>query len=1067
MKKILLFVLTISNAIALNAQIPTNDLSFNRKDTIPSGRGANERIFACAKQNDGKILVGGFFTEFNTVPAGRITRINQDCTIDQDFNTGTGADDGTVMTLKLQQDGKILIGGTFTSYNGQSLSGIVRLNADGSLDNTFTIGLGFSSNQNISHVYTIDIQNDGKIIVGGSFDSYNGNPANGLIRLNDNGSVDNSFVTGINSLAVVNKVIIQPDNKILVAGSFNQFGAIIQNNITRLNSDGTLDNSFTIGTGFNSNITTMELQPDGMILVSGEFTQYNGVTKNKIARINSNGILDNSFLANGTSTIYALSTLPDGKILVGGDFQGFNSQSYHNLVRIQPNGSLDPLFAPEEYPGIVYTILPLDTSSYLIAGDFSIFNGEEALNIVKLDTNGSLKNDFNVRNGASGTVHCVKIQSDGKIIASGSFKHYNNILVNGIVRLLPDGEIDTSFHTGIGFPDAYVNNILVQSDGKILLTGNFFTYNSTPCESIIRLNTDGSIDPSFNPPYISGLILTIALQSNGKILIGGTFSSLNGITANRIARLNVDGTVDVSFDASVAASDNVKSIVVQNDGKILVGGTFFFYNGNIVRYIVRINPNGSTDNTFVCGGADSWIDKIIIRPDTKIFVAGAFSHFDGLPRNGITLINEDGSTNTSYNFGNGVNNGINSLLLDGNGNLILGGYFTTYNNINCGYIAKLNSNGSINQIFNSTPNANSIVNTLEIDSSGNILVGGEFTTYNSKVRSRINRIVFCNTSYDTTSISTCGPFLWTANNQTYYTSGLFTDTINSYQGCDSIVTLDLTLNNPSIANIFVLPSDDNLCTGIASISVNGTPDHQISIDGGSSVTIQSNLLLLENQCPGIHSLSVTNNCSDTSVTQFVIPNDSNFVFNNPFIDSIAVDSLGQTIENCNIYYNTIDTAYIDSLWTNGNTIHVIWNIVDSNGSDFDTTSYVLNNGNGVYWLQISIYCPTRSENDYFTVTQAIYLGDNGAQIVGVKDLYTTEYYPVSLFPNPTDGLFYIHFFNKPATVTIEIKTIQGQNILSKKIDSDEPISLENLMNGTYFVIINSDGNKQIGKICKQ
>ena len=203
--------------------------------------------------------------------------------IDPSFLTGVPAGaDGTVNTTALQPDGKILIGGQFTTYNGTTVNRIARLNTDGILDTTFTTGTGADNSVN-----TITIQPDGKILVGGWFTTYNGTTVNGIARLNTDGTLDTTFTagTGIDNYTSVYTVAIQSDGKILIGGNFTTYNGTTVNYITRLNTDGTLDTTFT-STGTNSDVNTITFQPDGnKAIIGGSFTNYNGSSAAYLARI--------------------------------------------------------------------------------------------------------------------------------------------------------------------------------------------------------------------------------------------------------------------------------------------------------------------------------------------------------------------------------------------------------------------------------------------------------------------------------------------------------------------------------------------------------------------------------------------------------------------------------------------------------------------------------------------------------------------------------------------------------------------------------------------------------------
>jgi hypothetical protein len=311
----------------------------------------------------------------------------------------------------------------------------------------------------------------------------------------------------------------------------------------------------------------------------------------------------------------------------------------------------------------------------------------------------------------------------------------------------------------------------------------------------------------------------------------------------------------------------------------------------------------------------------------------------------------------------------------------------------------------------------------------------------------------------------CGLYSWI--NGTTYTTSTNTPTfvLQNTAGCDSTVTLNLTIipDIPLvIENTFSMPSDANACAGEAAIDLSGNAPFELDFDNGSQIVTSNGYSLITGLCSGVHDLHVTDHCGDTLSVPVVIPVDSNFVFNNPFIDSLALDSLGVTMTNCDIFYNSIDTAYLDSIWATGNTVNVIWNIVDSNGSNFDTTSYVLNNGNGVYWLQLSVFCPNKSTGEYFTVTEAIYFNNGSVSTAGLPDIGKNLF---AIYPNPTADQVYVSFSCSEAELTIY--DVQGKVVLKEHIQNQETISLKNFEKGTYLFDLKNCLGHSVQRVVKQ
>lgn len=197
--------------------------------------------------------------------------------VDPTFNPGSGAND-RVLALALQPDGKVLLGGVFTSVGGTARNRIARLNADGSLDTSFNPGAN-------STVRTLGVQPDGKVLLGGAFTSAGGTARNSIARLNADGSLDTSFTPGTGANSSVYALVLQPDGKVLLGGIFSIVGGTARNGIARLNANGSLDTSFDPGTGANGAVHALTLQSDGKVLLGGTFTSVSGTLRSGIARL--------------------------------------------------------------------------------------------------------------------------------------------------------------------------------------------------------------------------------------------------------------------------------------------------------------------------------------------------------------------------------------------------------------------------------------------------------------------------------------------------------------------------------------------------------------------------------------------------------------------------------------------------------------------------------------------------------------------------------------------------------------------------------------------------------------
>ncbi len=885
-------------------------------------------------QPDGKILLGGSFQSWQFSTHGtsqrNLTRINPDGTLDTGFNVGAGFD-GTVNSIALQADGKILVGGAFAFYNQTAAPNLVRLNANGSLDTSFGLGSGFGFSFGRTHnVRGVVVQPDGKVVVVGTFDTFNGQGQGNVVRLNADGSRDGTFAGQQSGIQGINAVVLQDDGKVVIGGAVIENRGDVQNplyinRLVRFNTDGTEDNTFvTTGNGFyrynngaisnQARVNSLALQADGKIVAGGFFTTYTGSPRPNLVRLLATGAADGGFTgtvtgevlevavqrsghvlvgwmagtsesglvrlnANGTdaglngykvdyagtrnASVSAVAEQPDGKLLIGGYFDiysnfnvGGGPTGHNNFVRVNPDFSLNdattavtptftfspgntttnPLttttpgnysavaslngettttntvtltacpfatitsFAPASGPsGTLVTITGTNLGSIRSVrfgtGGLARFTAQSATSLtvqVPVDAaTGSLTlvtalnntivsggtftyvplaagltarlnpvgpfdrcatrtltttvtvPPFVTGTGFDGIVFAIAAQPDGKVLVGGGFTTYNGTTgQNNFLRLNPDGSRDGGFATGTGF-DNRVYTVALQADGKMLVGGQFTAYNgATGQNRLIRLNANGTRDASFvTGTGFNAPVQKVAVQHDGKILVAGDFVSYNGVTGRNVVRLNADGSRDATFATGTGFDNQTFSVVVQPDGKILVGGVSQTFNGAATPWMVRLNPDGSRDAGFNLGGGfDFSVSSIVVQPDGKILAVGLFLAFNNVVTNRIIRLNANGSRDASFNIGTGLGYEPQALVLQPDGKVLVGGTFTDYNGATANRIVRLNTDGSRDATFATGTGFSSGVFALALQPNGQVLAGGNFTTYNGTPATRLIRL---------------------------------------------------------------------------------------------------------------------------------------------------------------------------------------------------------------------------------------------------------------------------------------------------------------------------------------
>jgi uncharacterized delta-60 repeat protein len=370
-------------------------------------------------------------------------------------------------------------------------------------------------------------------------------------------------------------------------------------------ADGDLDPSFGSadnGRMANDVVFATAVKPDGKVVIGGSFSTYDGLPRRRVAQLNPDGSVDTSFnpgagvgAPSGTSTsaenVFTVAVQPDGKILIGGDFTGYNGTPQRSLARINADGSLD--------------------TSFNVGGA-----------LVSVPAN----------------IDEIVVQEDGKIIIAGNFNSYNNIPRNNVARLNSDGSLDRTYNegttTGTNGP---VSALALQSDGKLIIGGAFTNVRGTPRVRIARLDTDGRVDTSFDPGTgVDQQILSAALQRDGKVIIASFFNSYNGVPRSKIARVNTNGSLDTTFDPGIGTDGVINDVAVQFDGKVLIAGAFNKLNGVFnPAGIARLNPNGTHDTSFVSGlrpGSSADVRAVTLQPDGKVIICGGFTDYQNIQR---------------------------------------------------------------------------------------------------------------------------------------------------------------------------------------------------------------------------------------------------------------------------------------------------------------------------------------------------------------------------------------------------------------------------------------------------
>jgi uncharacterized delta-60 repeat protein/gliding motility-associated-like protein len=324
-----------------------------------------------------------------------------------------------------------------------------------------------------------------------------------------------------------------------------------------------------------TSVSGVAIQSTGKIIASVPNTTVGGFPVFGTIRFNSNGTLDGTFNQIPEQTIPLIQ--PDDKIL------GYANDQ---VIRYNADGTDDFAFninAPQSYSSSL-SAMALQPDGKIV---YSITAHMGTMGIIRLNADGTTDLTFP---NLSYLASALEVQPDGKILVAG--------LSGSLNRLNPDGSADASFDAGTP-PIHSINDLLVQPDGKIIVVGKFTSVQGNNRFGIVRLNTDGSLDGSFSAQGIADLATFIgpyrvALMSNGKLIVAGDFANVNGSQKKNLVRLNTDGTIDCSFDPGLSTSNPIAGLALQANNEIVISGDFITYDGTTRNGLARVsNGTGS------------------------------------------------------------------------------------------------------------------------------------------------------------------------------------------------------------------------------------------------------------------------------------------------------------------------------------------------------------------------------------------------------------------------------------------------------------------------------------------
>lgn len=673
--------------------------------------GPDNMVFALALQGE-NLLVGGTFNSYDGRVARHIARVLPSGEADPSFlayDLFNASAEGVYAFLPLP-DGRLLVGGGFTEDATIARRGIARLTATGEADPTF------NANPTCERlIFSLRRLDDGRIVFGGL-------RVGRVFPDGAPDTTFGGGLGWLGQYASVQEVTLLPNGRMICVGSFRTSESLPLNGLVRLLSNGDRDTTFSVPNGADSTVRSAFVQADGALVVGGEFTQIGGVPRSRLARLLPGGAVDTVFRCDTEvsavedfyfASVRGLRPLAGNRLLAAGIFSAADGQPRAGLFQFDLGASTNR--PPRVLNDGATLTAPVSDDLPLRAK----LDGAPAPTMQWRRNGQNLPgatNDFLVISNLT-----AALAGDYQLVLQNSLGGTTGLVARVEPSAMPagPGQVDAGFHPGSGpgprslqVVSSYLTALAVPAGGGVLAAGVFSNFNGRPVVGVTRFKADGAADPGFNTgtgpgrtgnqPLMTSLL---ALPDDG-CLVGGNHTTFNGLARPALTRLSASGAVDETFAlAGFSQVASVNSVASQGDGRLLVAGALAATNGLWINGLARIQANGTLDPTFqpLRGNTNLTpapaVSKVTLLPDGRVLIGGNFTSVQGQPRGNVALLAADGTLDAGFAPTNLLNGRVRAFALATGGKVVIGGEFVATATMPRSYLARLNADGSPDPAF--------------------------------------------------------------------------------------------------------------------------------------------------------------------------------------------------------------------------------------------------------------------------------------------------------------------------------------------------------------------------------
>ncbi|MBS0555792.1 MAG: hypothetical protein JSR27_00105 [Proteobacteria bacterium] len=574
--------------------------------------------------------------------------------------------DGTVNVAAVAANGSIVIGGTFTTVDGQPRQNIARLNANGTLDSTWNPGADGT-------ISALAIDGAGNIYVGGNFGSIGGQQRGGLAKLSPTTAAADSTWNPAPDNYYINALAVDGSGaNLYVVGAFQNIGGQARQYLAKLTTSSTGAADATWNPAPDDIPSTMALDPAGAIYVGGSFANIGGQARSNLAKLSPTGAgaADATWNPAPDRQVNSLAVDNTGAIFVQGNFANIGGQARSTIAKLSSSGTglADATWNPAPSCN-VYAMWPDNAGNVYVAGCFTSIGGASLNNLAKLSSTGTGAAETSWNPGSAGGIvgleagllSTLVVNSSGAVVLGGPFDSVAGQFRRGLAIVSSStGALLSARDTEM---PGTVSAIIAQPSGGAIVGGTFNLAGTTPRNSLLRLNADGTLDPNWNPDVL-GTVSALALDTSGRVYVGGLFKQIDAVYAYNLARVSGSGagTVDTTWSPCCSISF-VTALATDSTGNTYVSDQY--------SHLIRINSAGTTDSTWT-PQPNGEVVALAVDSTGAIYAGGRFSNIGGQALQSIAKLNNtNGSADPNWTAN--PSSPVVSIALDNNGDVFAGG----------------------------------------------------------------------------------------------------------------------------------------------------------------------------------------------------------------------------------------------------------------------------------------------------------------------------------------------------------------------------------------------------------